>query len=162
MAVRNTLFGGGTSNWTSGDIATVTDLNDTFGTLGTALINATNSLTVPIGTIIMWHKSLVGIPTLPSGWCECDGSVLSDAASPMNGNTLPSLETTRLFLRGNSTSGGTGGSATHSHTYSQTSTESVYSPSPIAYNATYSASGSTDSQNNEPPYILMVPIIRVH
>ena len=60
--------------------------------------------------------------TLPDGWLSCDGSVISDADSPMDGETLPALNGTTdadsLFLRGNSTSGGTGGNTSHAHAIS--------------------------------------------
>lgn len=69
----------------------------------------------PIGSILAWAKSLAGVPNLAEGWVECDGSVLSDALSPLNGQTIPNLNGDNRFLRGNSTSGGTGGSATASH-----------------------------------------------
>jgi hypothetical protein len=61
--------------------------------------------TVPIGTILPWHKSLTGTPALPTGWVQCDGQTLSDAASPYNGRVIPDLNGTGLFLRGSSTSG---------------------------------------------------------
>lgn len=70
---------------------------------------------VPIGGIVPWAKSLAGVPNLPEGWVECDGSVLVDAQSSLNGQTIPDLNGDNRFLRGASTSGGTGGSETHTH-----------------------------------------------
>jgi hypothetical protein len=70
---------------------------------------------VPIGGIVSWAKSLAGVPNLAEGWVECDGSVLVDALSPLNGQTIPDLNGDNRFLRGASTSGGTGGSETHDH-----------------------------------------------
>jgi len=74
---------------------------------------------VPIGGIISWAKTLTGVPALPNSYLECDGAVISDADSPLNGETLPNLngatDATKKFLRGNTTSGSTGGSATHGH-----------------------------------------------
>lgn len=69
----------------------------------------------PIGSIIAWLKSYTHTPTLPTGWVECNGQTLSDSESPYNGQTIPSLNSTNIFLRGNTTSGGTGGSVSHSH-----------------------------------------------
>jgi microcystin-dependent protein len=66
----------------------------------------------PIGVIIGWDKTLSGVPTLPSEYVQCDGQVLSDAESPLNGTTIPDLNGNNYFLRGNSTSGSTGGAAT--------------------------------------------------
>lgn len=68
---------------------------------------------VPIGSMMPWVKTLTGVPALPAGWVECDGTVLSDSDSPMDGETLPPANSANLFLRGNSTSGGTGGAATN-------------------------------------------------
>lgn len=74
---------------------------------------------VPIGTILSWAKSITGIPTIPFGWAECNGSTVSDADSPINGQALPNLngstEANKRFLRGSTTSGTTGGASTHNH-----------------------------------------------
>lgn len=70
----------------------------------------------PVGSIIPWAKTITGTPALPVAWKECDGTTISDANSPMNGQAVPNLngstEATKLFLRGASASGGTGGSPT--------------------------------------------------
>lgn len=76
---------------------------------------------VPIGAIVAWHKSMnpipgietLGvIPPLPAGWEECDGSSITDPASPMKGQVKPDLNSTPAdysgggrFLRGGTTSG---------------------------------------------------------
>lgn len=67
----------------------------------------TNSYIAPIGSIIAWHKSFTGVPTLPANWVECDGSAISDSESPLNGQTVPDLNGDARFLRGASTSGTT-------------------------------------------------------
>lgn len=59
-------------------------------------------------------------PELPDNWLECNGQAVSDADSPFNGATLPTLngstESTKRFLRGSTVgSGSTGGGATHNH-----------------------------------------------
>ncbi len=83
---------------------------------GTTL-TATTITQPPIGSVVAWLKTYTNTPqTLPAGWHECDGSVLSDAASVYNGQTLPNLNGSNYFLRGNSTSGGTGGEDTHTLT----------------------------------------------
>lgn len=79
--------------------------------------NSLNTLTncngfPPIGALMPWLKSFTNTPSLPTGWVECDGSTLSDAASVYNGQVLPNLNGGNRFPRGNSTSGGTGGAAT--------------------------------------------------
>jgi len=71
----------------------------------------------PIGAILAWAKSLAGVPNLAEGWVECDGEVLVDALSPLNGQTIPDLNGDNRFLRGNSTSGATT-TGLHKHTTS--------------------------------------------
>lgn len=69
--------------------------------------------TPPVGALVAWHKSLSNTPAIPSGWVECNGQVLNDAASPYNGQTLPNLNSATqngstssgMFLRGATTSG---------------------------------------------------------
>lgn len=63
----------------------------------------------PIGAVIAWLKTLSGTPALPGGWVECNGQTISDGDSAYNGVTLPNLNSTNRFLRGSTTSGGTGG-----------------------------------------------------
>ena len=74
------------------------------------------SVNVPIGTVLPWDDSIVGVPALPQGWILRDGSTITDARSPMNGQTPTSLngnsESTKRFIRGSTTSGSTGGSPT--------------------------------------------------
>lgn len=98
----------GELTWGSGDKLYSSDLNDTI-----------QYTTPPIGGVIAWLKSFSGVPsTLPSGWVECNGQTLSDADSPLNGQTIPDLNgdsATPKFLRGATTSGGSGGSETHNH-----------------------------------------------
>ena len=94
------------------------ELRDQFNALK-ALIDALAVPSVPIGSIQSWAKNLPGVPALGAGWLECNGQVVADAASPMNGQFLPDLNGAQggppCFLRGALTSGNTGGSETHSH-----------------------------------------------
>jgi len=132
------------------------------GTLANA--NLVKSVIVPIGSIISWAKSLGGhTPSLPDGWVECDGSVLSDSDSPYNGDTLPNL--TGSFLRGNTTSGTTGGADTHTH-QQYIDGESSGTATGGPYNGhSHGAGNSFDMQiatsNNIPVYYEVVFIIRV-
>lgn len=73
----------------------------------------------PIGSVVAWLKSYANTPALPSGWIECNGQTLSDADSVFNGQAIPNLNGANRFLRGNSTSGGTGGAATVQLTIAQ-------------------------------------------
>ena len=79
----------------------------------------TGGAAVPVGTILPWLKSFTGTPALPDGYVECAGQVLSDADSVYNGETIPDLNG-GIFLRGDTTSGGTGGSDTMAHTHTGT------------------------------------------
>jgi len=83
---------------------------------GTTLIEDTRGerTNPPVGSVVAWLKSFTGTPKdLPYGWVECNGQTLSDADSVYDGQTLPDLNGDNRFLRGNSTSGGTGGAATN-------------------------------------------------
>lgn len=132
----------------------------------------------PVGSILAWAKTLTGVPSLPSGWVECNGQVLTDSDSLLNGDTIPNLNAsgggTQRFLRGNTTSGTTGGSGTvtlttnempaHSHTYSKSDTGSGsyggFPNSGLTTTATSSAgSGAAFSILN--PYYEVVWIMRV-
>jgi hypothetical protein len=44
-------------------------------------------------------------PALPADFLPCSGQMVSDAASPYNGQTLPNLNGEQRFLRGSTTSG---------------------------------------------------------
>jgi len=120
----------------------------------------------PVGSVIAWLKTFTNTPALPTGWVECNGQVLSDALSVYNGQTIPNLngnsEATKLFLRGSTTSGGTGGSATiniaHSHTY----TGGGGTNTPVLTNGGGLTSTSLSSaQTIIPPYYEVVRIMRV-
>ena len=62
---------------------------------------------VPVGSIIAWHKSFTGTPSLPDGWVECNGQTINDAESPYHLQTIPDLNNQARFLRGALTSGTT-------------------------------------------------------
>ncbi len=108
----------------------VTIIDETSGKLGVSTIDmvakslavteTTNSACgfVPIGCPIPWLKTLTGVPALPANFVECNGQVLSDAASALNGQTIPDLNAGNVVLTGNSTSGGTSSdiNAAHTHT----------------------------------------------
>lgn len=115
---------------------------------------------VPIGGIVAWHKSLAGTPTLPDGWAECNGQTLADARSPYNGRIIPDLNgvaDTSRFLRGQSTSGQTGGSESHAH--SVPSTRSNSGTGGGAY--LWMNPSSTNVTSTLPSYFSVVWIMRV-
>ena len=73
---------------------------------------------VPIGSVVAWFKTLAGAPPLLPNYVECNGQVLDDGDSPLNGATIPDLNGsagTQMFLRGHTASGGVGGTETHVH-----------------------------------------------
>ena len=109
----------------------------------------------PIGSIVAWHKSLAGTVQLPGGWVECSGQTLNDPGSPYHGKLIPNLNGEGRFLSGHPSSGGTGGSTTHSHSFSQTSTD--YAP-----DASHFADGSLANPSSHlPPFYYVVWVIRV-
>lgn len=77
----------------------------------------------PIGAIFAWHKDLPNTPSLPDGWVECNGQLLSDPDSPYNGQTMPDLNSTPAgneggrFLRGSTHSGDTQTDEFRSHVH---------------------------------------------
>ena len=93
--------------------STVTELETTVNYLSNTIVYL--NTTTPIGAIIPWAKDLTGIPSLPYGFVECNGQILNDSESPLNGQTIPNLNGEYRFLRGAPSSGATGGSDTHSH-----------------------------------------------
>ncbi len=65
---------------------------------------------VPIGGIIPWFKDIPGVPALPANFVECNGQFLSDAASPLDGQLMPDINTgAQRFIRGSLSSGTVGG-----------------------------------------------------
>ena len=68
---------------------------------------------VPVGGIIAWLKTLSGTPSLHPHFIELNGQTVSDPESVYDGVTIPDANGDNRFLRGNATSGGTGGESTH-------------------------------------------------
>lgn len=106
-------------NFTAGNAIVASEVNANFDQLFTK-VNELAAYHPPIGTILAWHKSLAGTPSLPASgeWVECNGQILADAASPYNGQTVPNLNgdaaganspgqsaKVQMFLRGGLTSG---------------------------------------------------------
>jgi len=137
----------GTLSWSDGQVLYAADLNDTIDE------------TVPmIGAIVAWLKSLSGsIPqTLPVGWVECDGSVISDTDSPFNGDTIPDLNGSEYFLSGSGGSTTTGGASIHSHSINASGVQ--------ARNNTGTPNRPTTPTNASaslPPYYKVVWITRI-
>ncbi|RLG47478.1 MAG: hypothetical protein DRN92_03125 [Thermoproteota archaeon] len=120
---------------------------------------------VPIGTILPWAKNIKEGLSLPEGWVECNGQTVDDPSSPLYGVTLPNLNGENRFLRGNSTSGGTGGNETHTHSVSlprnpADENDADYNGARSWYFA-HNTTVTSGSASNIPPYYNVVWIIRI-
>lgn len=60
---------------------------------------------VPIGSIIAWHGSLMGVGVLPEGWQLCDGSQITDPTSPLQFSNTPNLNGSTVSLSGDASGG---------------------------------------------------------
>ena len=143
----------------------------------TAVADLTSGQRVPIGCILAWLKNFAGTPSIPSGFVECNGQVLNDAESVFDGETIPALNNNNRFLRGNATSGGTGGSSTHtlitnelpSHTHPMShaghleGTGGQIWPAVTwaAANISTGSAGGGAAHENKPPYYNIVWIMRI-
>jgi len=119
---------------------------------------------VHVGRAQWWDKNLPGVPALLEGWVECNGQQLNDPDSPLNGINVRDLNGAQggvpVFLRGATTSGGTGGAESHSHglplninggTVAAGADVTVFPPG--AY--------TSDPASSFPPYCDMVAIIKI-
>lgn len=59
---------------------------------------------IPIGTIFSWCEYTKEIK-LNENWVRCEGQIIEDIESPLNGKKIPDLNGQRLFLRGGEKSG---------------------------------------------------------
>lgn len=116
----------------------------------------------PVGAVIAWLKSYTNTPqTLPTGFVECAGQTLSDADSVYNGQVIPDLNG-GIFLRGDATSGGTGGSATMAHTHSGELNTGTNITTPGGGSRTPEfTTGAASNAENRPPYYNVVWIMRI-
>jgi hypothetical protein len=115
-----------------------------------------------IGTVKATLPDFTGIPSnnLTAFWVACAGQSLSDAESPLNGQTIPDLNDasgTETFLRGNTASGGTGGSASHSHSASS----GASGPGNIGAATSWLTSSNTNGAGIEPEYYDVVWVMKV-
>ncbi|MCB0647098.1 MAG: hypothetical protein KDC49_10570 [Saprospiraceae bacterium] len=83
-----------------------------------------SSSAVPIGSIIDWWRPNAGFP-LPEGYKICDGSVINEPQSPINGQTTPAMSNRFVIGTTNPAEAGElGGTATHTHQLSALATSS--------------------------------------
>lgn len=76
---------------------------------------------VPIGGVVATIPALAGAYACSAitaaddlGYVVCGGQVINDATSPLNGRTIPNINSD-VFLKGHTTSNTAGGSNTHTH-----------------------------------------------
>lgn len=168
MTNKIAAFGG--TDWQDGEVLFAQDLIDS---IYESTLNSS-----PIGTIKAFDKSTTGVPILPNGWVECNGQTLSDADSPLDGQTIPDLNGSsglQRFLRGALTSGTVGGEDQHTLTASELPNYTVLSPGldwnggdpnlPNDGSAEYGERevnfGGGQAHENRPPFYEVVWIMRV-
>lgn len=138
------------------------DMSIKYGSYGKAS-SQVYTPTVPIGGVIAWFKNIAGVGSLPDCFVECNGQVLSDADSPINGETIPDLNGSiggSQFLRGATTSGGTGGSDTHTHGFTlPTNLDGTTGGANMYYRNT--SSFTTNAGSTLPAYIEVVWIMKI-
>lgn len=76
---------------------------------------------VPIGGVVATIPALAGAYSCEAtteaddlGYVKCNGQVINDPTSPLNGLTIPNINDD-VFLKGHTTSNSAGGSNTHTH-----------------------------------------------
>ena len=118
-----------------------------------ALIDAQAGV-VPIGAVIPWFKDTPGVPGLPSHYVECNGQVLDDPESPLDGATMPDINTgAQRFIRGGLSSGALGGIDSFA------TAQADFSGSGSA--ATFVTTDFSPGAQPFPPYVTAVFVIRV-
>ena len=117
---------------------------------------------VPIGAIVAWAKDLdAGIPPLLPNFVECNGQVLSDGDSPLNGVTIPDLNAVALqgkFLKGAAASGVASETTTHTHSCLPNSMSDTNSGATAGARANTFTSGGG---GNAPPNYTVVWVMRI-
>lgn len=133
---------------------------------------------VPIGGVIPHEKDKNGADSVPDRFVECNGQTINDADSPMDGETVPDLNGTNRFLRGNTASGAEGGAeqvtissselASHRHhIYAGNHNEAGDNMSKNASDGWESENrytnyeGSDSAHENRPPFHDTVYIMRI-
>ena len=132
---------------------------------------------------------MIGTPSLPNGWVECNGQTINDSTSPYNGKSVPNLNSNKRFLRGSTSSGASGGEDTHTLTVEEIpfhshNTHPIYPENPgthgsgnlIRWSTSLSSNwgskeklwqsisdstGGNQPHNNLPKYFEIVWIIRI-
>jgi len=98
-------------------------------------------------------------PSIPVGWVECNGNVINDALSRWDGLNAPDLNGTPSFMRGNTESGGVGGSETHLHSVSLPLTPTDTGSGAVCYGAATNLI-NTGNTSTLPTYYEVVMIFK--
>lgn len=98
-----------------------------------------------VDEVRMFRLDLSGDANLTAYWQLCDGTTISDAESPLNGDTVRDMNGNNEFARAADTAGGTGGAATHTHTLPAPGSSNIQNVGP--YSAT------TNPASSLPPYV---------
>jgi hypothetical protein len=145
----------------TGQQALITALQSQLTTLNATVAALANI--VPVGTMLHWCKNSFGVAlTLPENFMECNGQVVNDPESPLDGETLPNPNGAGQFLRGAALSGDSGGSATHTHDievgsgFDGVNVDTGGSGQALQNNPTTTSAAST-----LPPYYEVVLVMRV-
>ena len=109
---------------------------------------------VPIGVVLPWFKDIPGVPALGENFVECNGQVLNDAESPLDGQFMPDINTgAQRFIRGGLSSGTLGG--IDSFATAQADNAGVCTPQ------TFVTTDFSPGAQPFPPYVTAVFVIRV-
>ena len=124
---------------------------------------------VPIGAVVAWIKSLAGCPPLLPNFVECNGQILADGDSPLNGQVIPDLNgylaAPQRFLRG----GGNGDSSATSSgaiATNETHTHNLYfnekcSKAELTVFCSLNSYLTTTAGNSLPSYYEVVWVMRI-
>jgi hypothetical protein len=145
----------------NGQQALITALQSAITSLNATVVALANI--VPVGTMLHWCKNSFGVAlVLPENFMECNGQVVNDPESPLNGETLPNPNGAGQFLRGAALSGDSGGSATHTHDievgsgFDGVNVDTGGSGQALQNNPT-----TTSAASSLPPYYEVVLVMRV-
>jgi len=150
---------------------------------GHVLVAQTLNRIIPIGAIIPWHGDFDNTPELPEHFAKCNGQTIDDEESPYYGQELPDLNGENRFLRGDDTSGDSGGAdsvqlsvsemPSHEHDVdgwaSGSGSTTTFSSDAFTESGSFSSrsgrlvrnTGGNEPHENQPPYMDVIWIMRI-
>jgi hypothetical protein len=138
---------------------------------------ASSTTQVPVGGIVPFHKDIDNDVLIPSNFVECNGQTIQEG--PLAGTQAPDLNSNNRFLRGNSSSGASGGAeqvaisqsemASHTHEPFPWADAATGTQDALSIGADDGSSatgiiptkGSDSAHENRPPYFDVTYIMRV-